>query len=77
MSATSSSRFRPLMTYPGVLREIERLELLSDGVEAPHGAAVVVLVVALHEGQGQAAQRPGTAVDLFQVVTHGIPPSKG
>jgi hypothetical protein len=50
--------------------EIERFELLRDRVQAPERTAVVVLVVALDERQREPVQRPGTAVDLLQLVTH-------
>ena len=52
------------------LREIERFELLGDGVQAPQRPAVVVLVVALDELERKPAQRPGTAVDLLQLIAH-------
>src|SRR5439155_18044749 len=52
------------------LREIERFELLGDGVQAPQRSAIVVLVMALDELQREAAQRPWTAVDLLQLISH-------
>src|SRR3954467_12880345 len=55
----------------GRLREVERLELLGDGVQAAQRPAVVVLVVALDERQREAVQRPGTTVDLLKRVPHG------
>src|SRR6185437_4683626 len=54
------------------VREIERLELLRDGVEPAERAAVVVLVVALDELERKPVQQPGTAVDLLQCVPHVI-----
>src|SRR4029077_13103741 len=52
------------------LRVVERFELLGNGVQASHGAAIVVLIVALDELQREAAQRPRTAVDLLQLIAH-------
>src|SRR5207237_3771568 len=52
------------------LREIERLELLGDGVQAPQRPAIVVLVMTLDELQREAAQRPWTAIDLLQLIAH-------
>ena len=52
------------------LGEIERFELLGDGVQAPQRAAIVVLVMAFDELQRKAVQRPGTAVDLLQLIAH-------
>src|SRR5262249_4137529 len=55
--------------------EVERRELLGDGVQAPQRPAVVVLVVALDQLGRESVQGPRTAVDLFQLVAHGVPPS--
>ena len=52
-------------------REIERREPRGDGVQAPHGAAVVVLVVADDEPVGQTVQEPGPAADGCDRVRHG------
>src|SRR6185369_1140851 len=56
------------------LGEIERLELLGDGVQAPQRAAIVVLVMAFDELERQPAQRPGTAIDLLQLIFHLLAP---
>jgi len=39
----------PIDYVAGRILEIERLQLFRDGVEAPQGTAVVVLVVALDQ----------------------------
>jgi hypothetical protein len=52
------------------LGEVERFELLGDRVQAPQRPAIVVLVMTLHELQRHATQRPGTAVDLLQLIAH-------
>src|SRR5499426_1925031 len=54
------------------LGEVERLELLRNGVEPPERAAVVVLVVALDQRHRKPAQRPGAALDLLQSIAHTI-----
>src|SRR5215470_8656215 len=55
--------------------EIERRELLGDGVQAPERPAVVVFVMALDELDREIGQRPGTAMNLLERVPHGNPPS--
>src|SRR6185437_5951215 len=52
------------------LLEIERFELLGDGVQAPHRPAVVVLVMALDEVDREVGERPGADADLLQRVAH-------
>src|SRR5215467_12536223 len=54
-------------------RVVDRFELRGDGVQPPHGAAVVVLVVALDELQGEPVQEPGTAVDRCKLIAHDTP----
>jgi len=53
--------------------EVERLELLGDGVEAPERPAVVVLLVALDELHREVGERPGTALNRLQLIAHVIP----
>src|SRR5437667_10195857 len=62
---------------PRGLGEIERLELLGDGVQASQRPAVVVLVVALDQLERKPVERPRTAVDLLQMVAHVMPPFIG
>src|SRR5262252_2641739 len=54
-------------------RVVDRFELRGDGVQPAHGAAVVVLVVALDELQREAVQQPGTAVDRCKLIAHDTP----
>src|SRR4029453_18248709 len=54
------------------LGEVERLELLGNGVQPPERAAIVVLVVALDQRHRKPAQRPGAALDLLQSIAHII-----
>src|SRR5262249_53224124 len=51
--------------------EIERGELLRDGVQAPERAAIVVFVVALDQLEGQGVQQPRPAVYRCNGVAHG------
>src|SRR5262245_31590861 len=60
----------PVEDVRGRLLEIKRLELLGDGVQAPERAAIIVLVMALDELHREVGQRPGTAVDLLELVAH-------
>src|SRR2546430_11874339 len=62
--------FRAVDDMPRRLREVGRFERFDNGVQAPQPPAVVVLVMALDELQREAAQRPGTAVDLLQLIAH-------
>src|SRR5207248_11802484 len=50
--------------------EVERAELFGGRVEAAHGAAVVVLVVADDETVGQTGEEPGPAADGCDRVRH-------
>ncbi len=61
---------QPVQDVPGRLLEIERLELLGDGVQAPQRPAVVVLVMALDQLHRKVGKRPGTALDRLQLVAH-------
>jgi hypothetical protein len=56
----------------GRLREVQRSELLADGVQLAQRAAVVVLVVALEQLLREAEKQPGPAVDLLQLVAHAF-----
>src|SRR5262249_48074487 len=70
-----SSQFLTLeaiQNMSGRAREVGRVELLGDGVEAPQRAAVVVLVVALDQLHRQVREGPRPALDRFERITHVI-----
>ena len=56
----------------GRLGEVEGLELLRDGVQAPQRAAVVVFIVTLDESHRQSIQQPGTTENRRELVAHVI-----
>ncbi|OMP10486.1 hypothetical protein CCACVL1_00943 [Corchorus capsularis] len=69
--AISSSRLRPLSTNPAAVVTSERRKCRRDGIQALHGAAVVVLVVAGDQLLRQAGQLGRIACQRLHLGSHG------